>query len=196
MMPRPQSEQRAWTPELRDGENGTLRVEGYAAVFDTDADIGGYFIERIAPGAFAEAIGRDDVVFVFNHDQATVMARTSAGNLMLEEDDRGLRIAAELSTEDMDVQRVAAKMRAGNLSKMSFAFFADLEEWDDRPETPIRTIKRASLVDVSVVTTPAYDATDIGLRSLEQHRRSSNSSAAHRRLRMKMDLDVRERAQR
>lgn len=195
-MPRPQSERRVWTPELRAQEDGIISVGGYAAVFNQDANIGGYFVERIAPGAFSEAIGRDDVVFVFNHDQGTVMARSSAGNLTLEEDAKGLRMSAELSLEDSDVQRVSAKMRAGNLSKMSFAFFADLEEWDDRPDTPIRTIKRASLVDVSVVTMPAYDATEIALRSLEQHRKTSNSNAAHRRKRLSMDLDVRERVRR
>jgi len=55
---------------------------------------------------------------------------------------------------------------------MSFAFWPEVEEWDDSGDVPLRTIKRASLHDVSAVTTPAYDGTEIGLRSLADHRKA------------------------
>jgi len=152
-------------------DGDTLAVEGYAAVFDQETDIAGMFRERIARGAFADAIGRDDVVFTFNHDDSTVMARTRSGTLALREDDKGLWMRSELDPEDPDVRRVAGKMRRGDLDKMSFAFFADVQEWDDSGEMPLRTIKRASLHDVSVVTMPAYDGTEIGLRGLSEHRK-------------------------
>jgi len=59
---------RGGTPaEIRAGESG-VKVQGYAAVFNERADIGGVFIEQFAPGAFADAVGRDDVVFLVNHD--------------------------------------------------------------------------------------------------------------------------------
>lgn len=180
--------------EVRE-DGDEFRVQGYAAVFDQEADIAGLFRERIAPGAFREAIGRDDVLFNFNHDDATVMARTSSGTLKLAEDDRGLRIEASLATDDPDVQRIRSKMRRGDLDKMSFAFFSDREEWDDTGETPVRTIRQASLHDVSVVTTPAYAGTEIGERMLAEARaaaRRRNFRAAASRLRMKRDLAVRE----
>lgn len=180
--------------EVRE-EDGEVRVEGYAAVFDQEADIAGLFRERIAPGAFSDAIGRDDVVFLWNHDADTVMARTRSGTLHLEENDRGLKMRASLDMTDPDVQRIYPKMKRGDVDKMSFAFFAEKQEWDDTDDVPLRTITQARLMDVSAVTWPAYDGTEIGLRSLEearQERRQRNFSAARMRLRMKRDLAQRE----
>ena len=181
--------------EIRADEDGTIRVSGHAAVFNQDADIGGMFIERIEPGAFLDAIGRDDVVFLIEH-QGLPLARTSSGTLQLSEDEIGLRMETILDHTDPDVARILPKMRRGDLSKMSFAFLAELQEWDDSDDIPRRTIKKAWLRDVSVVTYPAYDGTDIGLRMLEQHRKvakKQNYSAAARRVRMKAHLALRGR---
>lgn len=168
-------------------EGESVRVSGYAAIFDEIADIGGMFRERIARGAFTAALGRDDVVFVINHG-GEPLARTRAGNLTLVEDERGLRVDATLDPADPDVTRLVAKMRAKNLDKMSFAFRAVRQEWDDTVTPPLRTIQEVELFDVSVVNSPAYDGTDIGLRSLEAQRRRTNHSAAALRIRMKKNL--------
>ncbi len=176
--------------EVRADDDG-LRVAGYAAVFNEAADIGGQFREVIAPGAFSDALQRDEVVFLFNHSPDTVMARTSAGNLDLAEDERGLRVDARLSPEDPDAQKLIAKMRAKNVNKMSFAFLPEVEEWDDTGDVPVRTIKRAALFDVSAVTEPAYDGTEIGLRRLERYRaevKAHNRNYASQRIRMKMRM--------
>lgn len=179
--------------EVREAD-GAIRVEGYAAVFNEETDIAGMFKERIEPGAFTEALREEqDVVFLFNHNSDTVMARTRSGTLQLTEDERGLKMQAELSGEDPDVKRIFYKMQRGDLDKMSFAFYPEVEEWDDSQEMPVRTIKRASLHDVSAVTNPAYDGTEIGLRSLENHlaeiRKQNNKHAARlRRMRMNLGL--------
>ena len=69
--------------ELRQEDNGPIRVAGYAAVFNQETNIGGYFTETIAPGAFTSALGRgDDVVFLVNHD-GLPLARTRSGTLRL-----------------------------------------------------------------------------------------------------------------
>lgn len=175
--------------EVRADEDGLL-VEGYAAIFNEEADIGGFFRERIEPGAFSEAIGRDDVVFLINHE-GLPLARTRSGTLTLSEDERGLKISTRLEESDPDVARIVGKMRRGDLDKMSFAFWPEIQEWDDSGDIPLRTIKKASLHDVSVVTTPAYDGTEIGLRSLEAMRKEQakevNRNAARQR-RMRMNL--------
>lgn len=154
--------------EIRADADG-IKVEGYAAVFGQEADIGGLFREVIERGAFSEAIDRDDVVFLINH-VGLPLARTRSGTLQLSEDDHGLKIATTLDPDDPDVKSIAGKMKRGDLDKMSFAFFPDVQEWDDSGDTPLRTIKQASLYDVSVVTTPAYDGTEVALRSLEAAR--------------------------
>lgn len=172
--------------EVRAADDGEgQRVEGYAAVFDDEADIGGFFRERIAPGAFAAALQRgDDVVFLINHE-GLPLARTRSGTLHLSEDARGLRVESVLDPEDPDVRRVLPKMRRGDLDRMSFAFAPTRQEWDESGEIPLRTIHEVRLYDVSVVTEPAYAGTDIGLRSLGAHRAARNIPA---RLRMKRRL--------
>lgn len=200
-MPKPNGLEYRQAHNLRMSPEGDeITVEGHAAVFDQDANIGGWFIERIAPGAFKDAIGRDDVVFLINH-QGLPLARTRSGTLHLEEDDTGLFMRSELDVSDPDVALITPKMKRGDLDKMSFAFYPEVEEWDETGEIPVRTIVQAGLADVSIVTNPAYDGTDIGLRSaskaaLERHRKdqkASNFDAARRRLRLRMDHGLRSR---
>jgi Escherichia/Staphylococcus phage prohead protease len=157
--------------ELRDTEGDQIHVTGYAAVFGDEAEIGpipgwgwGEVVER---GAFSEALKRgDDVTFLINHD-GLPLARSSSGTLTLSEDQRGLKVDSMLDATDPDVQRILPKMKRGDLSKMSFAFRSDKEEWDETGDHPVRTIKSVELFDVSIVTDPAYEGTDIGLRSKE-----------------------------
>jgi uncharacterized protein len=184
---------RAFAPaEVRTDDAG-VRVTGYAAVFGQVTDIGGYYREVIAPGAFTEAIGRDDVVFLVNHE-GLPLARTRSGTLLLSQDSTGLRMETVLDADDPDVRAITAKMKRGDLDKMSFAFIPQVQEWDESGDVPLRTIRKAALYDVSIVTTPAYDGTSIGLRSLEAYRaerRARNFNAAAQRLRMKMNLRLR-----
>ena len=108
--------------EIRATDDGGIKVEGYAAVFGEETDIGGMFREVIEKGAFSEAIGRDDVVFLINHD-GLPLARTRSGTLKLSEDDHGLKMSTTLDQDDPDVKSIAGKMKRGDLDKMSFAFF-------------------------------------------------------------------------
>lgn len=171
--------------EIRADETG-IKVSGYAAVFGEITDIGGYFREVLERGAFKEAIGRDDVVFVINHE-GLPLARTRSGTLTLKEDERGLYMETTLDAEDPDVKSIVGKMKRGDLDKMSFAFRAEVQEWDDTQDPPLRTIRKASLYDVSIVTTPAYDGTSIGLRSLEEARAEAEKLVAAR---AKKDADA------
>lgn len=179
--------------EIRADDDG-IKVSGYAAVFDEETNIGGMFREVIKPGAFKAAVGRDDVVFLINHD-GLPLARTRSGTLTLKEDERGLYMETVLDADDPEVKSIVPKMKRGDLDKMSFAFRMEngKETWDDDEEDiPLRMIERVgSLHDVAIVTTPAYDGTEIGLRSLETHRKDQkrkNFNAAAKRLRMKTDL--------
>ena len=180
--------------EIR-ADDGGVKVAGYAAVFNERTDIAGMFVEVIAPGAFREAIGRDDVVFLVNHD-GLPLARTRSKTLKLTEDSRGLHMETVLDADDPDVRGIVGKMKRGDLDKMSFAFRATKQEWDDTTEPPTRTIREVELYDVSIVTSPAYDGTSIALRSLDDARtetKRKNFSAATQRLRMKANLDLRTR---
>lgn len=174
--------------EIREDEDKAIRVSGYAAVFGEETNIAGMFTEVIERGAFASALERqDDVVFLINHD-GLPLARTRSGTLTLTEDERGLYIETELDGSDPDVRSIVPKMKRGDLDKMSFAFVPTRQEWDDSGDMPKRMIQDVQLYDVAIVTTPAYNGTEIGLRSLEAHRASETKSQAARRLRMKAKL--------
>ena len=175
--------------EIRADDNGEVRVAGYAAVFGQETKIGGAFIERIAPGAFRNALERgDDVVFLVNH-VGLPLARTRSGTLSLSEDERGLYMEAVLDGTDPDVRALVPKMKRGDLDKMSFAFVQMRQTWDDSGDIPKRTIEDVELHDVSIVTRPAYGGTEIGLRSLEAFRaEQAPKTQALRRMRMRRRL--------
>lgn len=171
------------------------RFEGHAAVFNQRTWIGdplkrwGWW-EQIASGAFARAVEEDDVVFLYNHNDDTVMARTTSGSLQLAEDKVGLRVRAELDPADLDVARLLPKLERGDVSKMSFAFTVAKESWETiEGGDELRTIEDVDpLWDVSAVTTPAYDGTDANLRSVAEARQAHSLNnrllAVRRRLEM------------
>ena len=171
--PRPVQEYRAFSVnqvaiERRDTDDiPELRISGHAAVFDKETDILGLFREVIRPGAFRRAIAeRQDVALLLNHDPSTVMARVSNGTLQLSEDEIGLRFEASLDPNDSDAQRTVAKIERGNITQMSFAFDAIGEQWHREQDPPLREILDSDLFDVSPVTYPAYQQTDVHAREI------------------------------
>ena len=138
-------------------------ISGYAARFNSLSDDLGGFRELIAPGAFANAIKDADIRLLYNHDSASVLARTGV-NLELEEDELGLRMWARVDTNDPDVARVASKLSAGLIDGASFGFTVASDEWDDSGLIPIRTIREiGQCFEVTVCAWPAYPATRVGI---------------------------------
>lgn len=165
--------------EVRVADGGSVVVEGYAAVFDQPTNIGDVFTEVIERGAFKNALKRgDDTEFLINHG-GLPLARSTAGNLTMEEDDKGLKIRAVLDPADPDVQRIVPKMRAGMLDQMSFAFQATGQRWDSPAGgIDVRTITDVVLYDVSIVNRGAYPQTSIALRSRDEARRQAEEARA------------------
>lgn len=181
-------------PEIRADVAGKTAA-GYAALFGVDADIGGMFIERIAPGAFADAL-QSDVRALIDHDSGRVIGRTKSGTLRLSEDETGLAVEIDLP-DTTDGRDIAEQMRRGDITGMSFGFRVTKEQWDDTGDIPARTILGVELYEVSIVAFPAYEDTEIALRSLAEardERKRENFSAAARRLRMKTTLDLTSRS--
>lgn len=178
--------------ERAKGDAATPMIVGYAAVFDTETDIGGMFCEKISPGAFADAIASSDVHALFNHDEDIVLGRLKAGTLRLSEDDHGLRVEID-PPDTQDARDLIVKMKRGDIDQMSFAFtmLGGIQTWDDTVDPPCRTIEKVGeLYDVSVVTRGAYPTTEAAVRSLEESRRGKNFQAAALRIRRKMDLEL------
>lgn len=149
--------------QKRDGENQSLRVSGYAAVFNTKTSIGDYFEEVINPGAFSRTLSENgDVRALFNHNWDKVLGRTKSGTLILSEDDRGLKFEIELPNNSLG-RDLAESMARGDINQCSFGFFATDEEWNYNIEPASRTIKEVELFEISIVSIPAYDDTEVAL---------------------------------
>lgn len=142
-------------------ENEEMIVEGYAAVFETETDLG-WCKEVISRDAFNDC-NMNDCVLKYNHnDNCLILARTRNKSLELTVDNKGLKVRAKLidTTQNRDIYKM---IKAGLLDKMSFAFSVRKQEWDY--ENDIRRITEISqLFDVSVVDVPAYETTEIYAR--------------------------------
>ena len=159
---------RSFTGELRAEGDGNTFV-GYAAVFNSPSQPLP-FIERIAPGAFAKSLRnrKQDIKLYVNHNSDMVLASRRSGTLRLSEDEKGLRVEADLpdTTAGRDIREL---MRAGVVDKMSFGFQVDRkgDMWSE--DGSERTLTSVRLFEVSVVTGfPAYEATMATVRSLEK----------------------------
>lgn len=161
-------------PANENEENKQL-VEGYAAVFNQRTLIwesewsGWKYMEVIDRNAF-DGADMSDTVFKYNHgDIAMVLARASNNTLIMNTDDKGLRISADIidTNNGTDVYKL---IKRGDLNKMSFAFTVKNERSESDRENKIytRTITAFDKIyDVAVVDFPAYDGTSIQARSKE-----------------------------
>ena len=159
--------------EVRLGENDAPKIVGYAAVFDTWADIGGWFKESIRKGAFAKTIKENDIRALVNHNENYVLGRNKAGTASLREDKRGLsvEITPPITSWANDLM---VSMRRGDVSQMSFGFYVNKQEVDYEKDE--RVLTDVTLFDVSVVTYPAYPTTSAEVRA--QFKKSSAVDAA------------------
>ena len=154
-------------------ENEDTKVRGYATTFDdpyvlySDNDI--VFREIIDHDALNNA-DMSDVIMQYDHE-GRVFARTSNGTLSIEPDAHGLAIEADLSGTELG-RELFREIKGGYTTKMSWAFVVDRDEWTsekapDGRDLETRTIKSVRKVyDVSAVSIPANDATEISARSL------------------------------
>lgn len=154
--------------ELREGPAGDgMSFSGYAAVFNSDSEPLP-FTERILPGAFKKTLNsRNNIRMYLNHDSSMLLATTRAKTLRLAEDERGLKVEADLP--DTTIGRdLSTLIKRGDVDSMSFGFSVPArgDQWND--DGSVRELKEVKLYEVSVVTGfPAYQATSANVRSLD-----------------------------
>ena len=160
----------------RDEEGENRHISGYAAVYDSlSEDLGGFY-EVLEKGAFDEVMRSEpDVRALSQHDTVKILGRTSAETLTLEADSRGLKMDIALPDTSYAAD-LYESVRRGDISGASFGFRVGFDDyvfdWDaDDLDLPVRRIKRIrELIEVSVVTFPAYQGTEVSadVRSLLQ----------------------------
>lgn len=160
-------------------------ITGRPIVYNSRTNIGLYD-EIIEPGAL-DAADLTDVRFLVNHDVSKIpLARSRRNNgnstMHLVPDQDGMSIEVKLDTENnAEAKALKSAVQRGDITGMSFRFSVDDEEWEDlESDHPTRHIRKiGSVVEVSAVTFPAYDATEIYARSKEalENARSALESA-------------------
>jgi HK97 family phage prohead protease len=155
--------------EVKEDQNGRTVIRGYAAVFESESqDLGG-FVEIVERGAFDDVMrSNPDVFGKYNHER--VIGRTTSGTMRLAVDERGLRYEIDPPRSAADVVEL---IQRGDVRGSSFAFRSNPkdESWTrDVNGRMIRRIKRFSFLgDAGPVDTPAYLATEtyVSKRALE-----------------------------
>ena len=168
-------EYRNMTMQIREVEDQAeaMIVRGYASTFDEPYTLyetdDWRFEEMVDRGAF-ENTDMSDVIMQYDHE-GRVFARNKNNTLSVIPDEHGLLIEADLGGTELGRQ-LYEEIRGGYTDKMSFGFTVDAEDIldtkaEDGKALTVRTIKSVrKLYDVSAVSIPANDATEISVRSL------------------------------
>ena len=159
--------------ETRQAEDGQMIVEGYATTFSQPYELyrnkDMVVNEQVAPDAFAET-DMSDVIMQYDHE-GRVFARVNNGTLELTPDEHGLKVRANLGGTEIGRQ-LYEEIRGGYTDKMSFGFTVSADERKESRDEEgrisiLRTIRKiGKLFDVSAVSLPANDATEISARNI------------------------------
>ncbi|HEX4129740.1 MAG TPA: HK97 family phage prohead protease [Pirellulales bacterium] len=136
-------------------------LSGTAIVYDSLSEDMGGWRERIMPGAFAEAIRNrtSDTLAVIEHDIGKLLGRASVGTLKLSDLPDGLHVTVDLPSTTV-ASDLFTLVRRGDLSQMSFAFYGCEDAWTVEDGVDVRNVLSVRFLDdVSVVASPAYQAT-------------------------------------
>lgn len=201
-------EQRQYTFEIRaEGNENESIITGRPIVYESKTDCG-CFDEIIHKGALDDA-DLTDVRFLVNHDLSKIpLARsrknTKNSTMQLTVDDKGMGIRVKLDVENnTEAKNLYSAVKRGDITGMSFMFGIDAEEWEDlKSEHPTRHINKiGTVVEVSAVTFPAYESTEINARdkaaldnarsaveTARQSQRSSVDTDEKKKLRLQIDI--------
>lgn len=149
---------------------GSREFEGYAAVFDVEADLGDY-TESVSRGAYRKSLSEGyDVPMLYRHNpDLPWLASTKAGTLTLKEDGKGLRTHANIANHFLG-DAVLENVSRGEIRGMSIGFVAGRgnsqiqHRAGGKPHRNLVGFKR--LLDVSPAPDPVYEATSAELRSM------------------------------
>jgi HK97 family phage prohead protease len=153
---------------IRSAEGKGTEIVGYAACFyrpsvqGTEFRIGPGTVERIDRHAFDNALKRpDDARCLAGHDSSLILGRVSAGTLKLSVDSIGLAFRCVLP-KSPNGENIAESIRRGDIRECSFGFKVDGaagERWESTDNVRVRWLTDLVLLEVSLVTWPAYTST-------------------------------------
>lgn len=160
-----------------DEETGKKYISGYFAVFGNLYEMWPGATEEVDPHAFDEALD-DDIRCLADHDSRIVLGRNIAGTLMLKIDDKGLWGEVEINPNDTEAMNVYARVQRGDVNQCSFAFDVIEQEEQWSGDAVHWILKKVKLYEVSVVTFPAYEGTEVDARRKEVEKTKKRQAEA------------------
>lgn len=204
-------EYRDMTIEIRtageeEPQDDRMLVRGYASTFNEPYTLfegeDFRFDEQVDANAFANT-DMSDVIMQYDHE-GRVFARISNNTLTVTTDERGLLIEADLGGTELGRQ-LYEEIRGGYTNKMSFGFTVDDEDKKDEKDEDGKTIRTRTiksvrkLYDVSAVSLPANNATEISVRNLTdglieemkaERLEQEKIELRRRKLKMRLEMEV------
>lgn len=148
-------------------DDGNLYIEGYFAVYGSRYYLWEEGYETVEPGAFDGETERD-VRALADHDTRLVLGRTVAGTLTLRTDDKGLWGRILINPKDQDAMNLYERVNRGDVTQCSFGFdIIDQSMETDEDGLTVWRLRKVRLWEVSVVTFPAYEDTQVEARKAE-----------------------------
>ena len=168
-------ENRSYEFEVREDKDKSTDdikvIEGRPIVYESKTDISGLFEEVIDKGAL-DNTDLKDVRFLVNHNiKELPLARSRNNNknstMQMTVDDKGMSIRVNLDMKNPRAVELYSAITRGDVSGMSFMFFVREETWDkEDTDYPTRHIVDiAQVLEVSAVTFPAYEDTELNARA-------------------------------
>jgi HK97 family phage prohead protease len=186
--------------EIGEGDEKQTHIQGYALTFDTiSEDLG--FRETIRKGAL-DNTDMNDVILNINHDNNYILARNNKsdgiGSLKLTIDEKGLFFDT-IPTDTSYARDLIKNMESGIIGKCSFRFSLDWTDddaqswdWDDGTRGyDFRTVNKIeTIMDVSIVTFPAYNSTSTTLYKRSKEEREKDLQTIKELEELKVDLEL------
>jgi|SRR5699024_816469 len=169
--------------EIREDDDGNRKITGYAVKWELKSQVLGMFFkfrEQIKKGSFLESLNNDDQRFLWSHDISKVLGRTKNDTLTLKEDDVGLRFELELPNTTLGNDTYES-IKRGDVDGVSFGFnVEDDEVTEPDDDLPLRTIKKARLLEVSAVAFPAYPDSQVSARGYDRMKEYEDELKSYR----------------
>jgi HK97 family phage prohead protease len=170
------------------GDGQTKTVGGYAVRYNTPTLItdrwGDQFLEEISAGAFDKSLNNRNQKALWNHDSSKPLGSVSASTLRFNADASGLNYEVDLPNTSYGNDAFESIQR-GDVSGSSFGFVCNNDVWSkvqyEGREVYKRSIVDAELFEVSPCTFPAYDSSEISVRSLEDFKKKEKDNTELRK---------------
>ena len=176
-------------------EGEAAKIGGKAIVFDTLSEDMGGWREVIKPGALdGLRLDTADVFLLRDHDMDRVLARTTANSLKLSISPQSLDFEAQLDTETTLGNDTYRDVMGRRVRGVSFGFVVAAATWSELEDgTPLRTVESIEeIVELSVVSTPAYNQTSVEARNILQEYKAEERNALMLRHQYEEDLAIEE----